>query len=131
MSKFVIYLLVLLNFYCYGKKVFDLNTLKNNKNEADIRVGEEFVVKIPSNPTTGYQISFINKDEVSDSLELLRYEYVSSAKLTNLVGAGGHKYFYFKALKVTNEAQTLKFSNKRKWEKETNTADYILKVNVY
>ena len=130
MSKFVIFLLVLLNFYCYGKRIFDLNALNTNKNEVDIRVGEEFVVKIPSNPTTGYQISFINKDEVSDSLKLIRDKFIPSGDL-NLVGAGGHKYFYFKAVKVTNEAQTLKFSNKRKWEKETNTADYTLKVNVY
>ena len=71
MSKFVIYLLVLLNIYCYGKKVFDLNTLKNNKNEADIRVGEEFVVKVRSNPTTGYEMIFVNGDEVSDSLNLI------------------------------------------------------------
>ena len=131
MSKFVIYLLVLLNIYCYGKKVFDLNALNTNKNEVDIRVGEEFVVKIPSNPTTGYETRFLNRDEVSDSLELLRYEYVSSAKLTNLVGAGGHMYYYFKAVKVTNEAQTLKFANIRRWEKQTNTPDYTLKVNVY
>ena len=131
MSKFVIYLLVLLNFYCYGKKVFDLNALNTNKNEVDIRVGEEFVVKIPSNPTTGYETRFLNRDEVSDSLELLRNKYISSANLKNLVGVGGHMYYYFKAVKVTNEAQTLKFANIRRWEKQTNTADYTLKVNVY
>ena len=131
MSKFVIYLLILLNFYCYGKKVFDLNALNTNKNEVDIRVGEEFIVKVRSNPTTGYEISFVNKDEVSDSLKLTRQHFVPSGNLKNLVGAGGHKYFYFKAVKVTNEAQTLKFSNKRKWEKQTNNPDYTLKVNVY
>ena len=130
MSKFVIYLLVLLNIYCYGKKVFDLNTLQNNKNEADIRVGEEFVVKVRSNPTTGYEMIFVNGDEVSDSLNLISEKFIPSGNL-NLVGAGGHKYFYFKAVKVTNEAQTLKFSNKRKWEKQTNNPDYTLNVNVY
>ena len=131
MSKLVIYLLVLLNFYCYGKKVFDLNALNTNKNEVDIRVGEEFVVTVPSNPNYGIEISFVNKDEVSDSLKLIRDAFIPLGNLKNLVGAGGHKYFYFKALKVTNEAQTLKFANVRSWEKQTNNPDYTLKVNVY
>jgi len=131
MSKFVIYLLVLLNFYCYGIRVFELNKKNLNKNKVDIRLGEQFAVKIPSNPTTGYVTTFINSNEVSNSLELLRDKFVPSANLKNLVGAGGHHYFYFKAMKVTNEAQTLKFANVRSYEKQTNVADYTLNVNVY
>ena len=131
MSKLVIYLLVLLNFYCYGERIFELSALNTNKNEVDIRVGEEFVVTVPSNPNYGIEISFVNKDEVSDSLKLIRDAFIPLGNLKNLDSVIVYKYFFFKAVKVTNEAQTLKFANIRRWEKQTNTADYTLKVNVY
>ena len=131
MSKLVIYLLVLLNFYCYGERIFELSALNTNKNEVDIRVGEEFVVTVPSNPNYGIEISFVNKDEVSDSLKLIRDAFIPLDNLKNLDSVIVYKYFFFKAVKVTNEAQTLKFANIRRWEKQTNTADYTLKVNVY
>ena len=131
MSKLVIYLLVLLNFYCYGERIFELSALNTNKNEVDIRVGEEFVVTVPSNPNYGIEISFVNKDEVSDSLKLIRDAFIPLGNLKYLDTVIVYKYFFFKAVKVTNEAQTLKFANIRRWEKQTNTADYTLKVNVY
>ena len=133
MSKLVIYLLVILNFYCFCETIFTQTDLKAKKNEINVKLGEEFTLKFKSNPSTGYYWTFLNKNEASDSLQFLRSKYVKSPlPLNNIifVGRGGYVYFYFKARKVTNEAQTLKFLYSRFSGKQTNDPSYIVKVNV-
>ncbi len=133
MLKLVIYLLVIFNFYCFCEKVFTQSDLKAKNNELDVKLGEEFTLKFKSNPTTGYSWKFLNKEEVSDSIQFLRSKYVPSPSPNNhiiIVGRGGEEYFYFKARKVTNEAQTLKFAYSKFFGKETNNPTYTIKVNV-
>ena len=133
MSKLVIYLLVILNFSCFCEKVFTETDLKAKNNVLDVKLGEEFTIKFKPNPTIGYFWAFLNNDEVSDSIQLLRSQYVNSPyKIKNIkiFGKGGYVNFYFKARKITNEAQTLKFGYNSFSGKQTNNPSYIIKVNV-
>ena len=71
--------------------------------------------------------------EVRGSIEFLGSQFVESPYLDKrflhirMLRMFGDVYLYFKAKKVTNEAQTLKFGYKTV-KKQANT--YILKVNV-
>ena len=81
----------------------------------DIKQGQEFVIALGSNPTTGYswQASF---DE--NLLELVenKYELGKEAR-EGLVGAGGIEYFKFKTLGKGQSEITLLY--KRAWEEES------------
>ena len=133
MSKLVIYLLVLLNFSCFCGKIYTQADLKLQNYEVNVKNGEEFTFQFKANPTYGYYWRLLNKDEVSDSIKFLRSKYVESSifgQRIKPIGRGGHMFFTFKAIKVTNEAQTLKFTQSRAWPKEHNSPNYIIKVNV-
>ncbi len=129
MSKFVVYLLVLLNFYCYGNETVVLNAFNANNVKVNIRVGDILKVKIPISLRNGGHKSLVNKDEVSDSLQLIKEAFVplSDVTIKKLSATRAYSIFLFKAVKVTNKAQTLKFLKKNQLKKET----YTLKVNVY
>ena len=126
MSKFSICLLILLSFYCYGIQIFKPTVSSDKINENKVRLGEEFIVEIISEK---YIIpwKFLNKDEVSDSIQFLRTEIVPLYRFYNFSGLilRFKIIFYFKAIKVTNKAKTLKFNYKR------NHKNYTIKVNVY
>jgi inhibitor of cysteine peptidase len=78
----------------------------------EIGVGQQFVIALGSNPTTGYswQESY---DEAM--LTLVEKKYDEEAE-EDLVGAGGIEYFRFKALKEGGTTITLVY--KRAWEEE-------------
>ena len=130
MPKFYIYLLALLSFYCYGIHIFKPTYSKDKVNDQNVRLGEEFNVEIVSD-SIFEPVIFLNKDEVSDSIQFLRREVVS------FIGGASferptrrYKYnFYFKAIKVTNEAKILKFNYTLRREKFFK--NYIIKVNAY
>ena len=126
MSKLSIYLLALLSFYCYGIERFKPTVSSDKINENKVRLGEEFIVEVNSEE---FLISwkFLNKDEVSDSIQFLRKEIVPLYKLVLFSGLRRMILirFYFKAIKVTNKAKILKFNYKR------NHKNYTIKVNVY
>jgi inhibitor of cysteine peptidase len=84
--------------------------------EINIGVGQEFIIALGSNPTTGYswQASY---DE--SLLELIpgpngQSTYEPKETGDDVVGAGGVEYFHFKALKVGETEITLTY--KRPWE---------------
>ena len=108
-------------------------------NEVAISVseGEEFALKFRGNPTTGYTWVLLNADEVEGPLLGTNFEsdgiadYVADSKDKYLVGGAGSFYYKFKAVKVANEAKTLKFSYQRTWENNTNNLpDAIVKITV-
>ncbi len=76
----------------------------------DIGVGQQFVIALGSNPTTGYswQASY---DETM--LELVEKTYEEEAE-EGLVGAGGIEYFRFKALEEGGTMITLTYE--QPWE---------------
>ena len=133
MSKFIFCILLLLHYYnCQNldnAKIFKIPRKSDSKlEEFKVRKGETFALQFYSNPTTGFSWHFLNKDEVSDSLQLLTSKYVAPKTPVNLVGAGGYMYYYFKGVEVTNETQILKFSYTRGKDNGLTT---LVKVTVY
>ena len=133
MSKLILCLLLLLNIYvCEDSKV-RVFTQNDAKNEIKVRLGEEFSIKLRSNPSTGYTWTFLNQEEIKESLILLR-KYSEKTQLGQkriLIGAGGFLYFHFKALEVTNGTVPIKLSYSRFWMKTKSIPTTTFKVNVY
>ena len=126
MPKFSIYLMALLSFYCYGIQIFSPTVSRDKINENKVRLGEEFIVQFTTKYVSKYW-KFFNKDEVSDSIQLLRigFERRYSYARFSALRVGYVFDFYFKAIKVTNKAKILKFYF------HENHKNYIIKVNVY
>ncbi len=76
-----------------------------------VKVGQEFIIALGSNLTTGYgwQESY---DPVM--LKLVEKKYVPDETEEELVGAGGVEYFRFRALKPGSTRITLDYQ--RPWE---------------
>jgi len=69
------------------------------------RIGEEFVIALDSNPTTGYEWMA----SYDDSVLTLTYEDYDAEKCPGLVGAGGTYYFGFEAIKKGETQITLDY----------------------
>ena len=87
--------------------------------------------------STNYNSGLLNADEVEGPLLGTNFvsdgiaDYVADSKDKYLVGGAGSFYYKFKAVKVANEAKTLKFSYQRTWENNTNNLpDAIVKITV-
>ena len=133
MPKFSIYLLTLLSFYCYGMQIFKPTSSKDKVNEQNVKLGEEFIVEFVTDNISEL-LFFLNKDEVSDSIQLLNLEVHPFPIPLNirdkLLPRKRTKFnYHFKAIKVTNEAKILKFHSKPTGKKDF--INYIIKVNVY
>ena len=85
-----------------------------------------FVIKLPANPTTGYQWAVKQYDKTI--LKLSGSEYL--APQTKLVGAGGEMIFTFSRLKGVTypKSMTMLFSYARSWEPNSGTIKKV-KVN--
>ena len=79
----------------------------------NVSVGQDFVIALDSNPTTGYNWE-VSYDEAI--LSLVSEEY-KTEKEPGLVGVGGTQYFTFKGLEKGSTAITLTY--KRSWETES------------
>ena len=134
MTKFLLFLVLLIN-VCKlenldNVKVFEISEEEYNGDEIKIRKGESFALKFYSNPSTGYSLYYLNKDEVNDSLLFIKSEYVADKTPVQLRGRGGHLYYYFKGIEETDEAKTLKFTYSR-GKKENGIVNYSVKISVY
>ncbi|MCD6452736.1 MAG: protease inhibitor I42 family protein [Dehalococcoidales bacterium] len=78
-----------------------------------VRVGQEFVIALESNITTGYSWQESHDEAL---VELVGNTYKQSQHSQGLVGAGGTEYFRFKALSSGRAEITLNY--KRPWEEE-------------
>lgn len=89
-----------------------------------VKVGQEFVIALGSNLTTGY-----SWQESYDTLmlKLVEKKYVSDETEEELVGAGGVEYFRFRALKQGNTQITLDYQ--RPWE-GTSEDQKVFTVNI-
>jgi inhibitor of cysteine peptidase len=92
--------------------VGEVETYDDAGQTINIGVGQEFIIALGSNQTTGYswQESY---DE--NMLELVAKKYEEAEE--GMVGAGGVEYFRFKTLKAGGTEITLVY--KRPWEEPT------------
>ena len=86
----------------------------------EVTAGQEFVIVLDSNRTTGYQWQSTGEPD-KGIVQLLGSEYHSSE--TELVGAGGKEIWKFKALKQGETVIALKYV--RPWEKDVPPVKYI------
>ena len=104
------------------RKVFS-----GSENPFAMNVGDEFVLTLESNPTTGYRWQVADKlDE--KTVKLISSEY--NAPDTKLVGAGGNEVWTFKA--AGKGKTTINLIYVRPWEKDTppvRTATVIIVVD--
>ena len=138
MSKIFLCLIILLGLYnCEtykGVKVYDVTSIANGGNKVDLNVlkEEEFALKFKGNPTTGFTWVLLNADSINRFFEAVNFdskgsgEYVADSNEMELDGSGGNFYYIFKAIKISNEAQSLNFSYRRPWAKPTNDEPTIV-----
>jgi inhibitor of cysteine peptidase len=93
----------------------DLRTFtdQDSAKEFRLRLGEEFQVQLPENPTTGFLWTVLESS--SRNIELARKEF-SPPEDSVVVGAGGIRVLVFKATKPGRAV--LHLGLKRPWEKE-------------
>lgn len=93
------------------------NTLteKNNGDSINLKVEDTVVIRLESNPTTGYSWILDEKTDTS-IVSVVDSEYVQSGEDEELVGAGGHEIFTFKALTGGNTVIILNYE--RPWEED-------------
>ncbi len=97
----------------------------DNGTEISVKTGEQLVVELPSNPTTGFSWT------VADSGPLTQVgdaAYESDAK-PGVVGAGGTETFTFDAKKAGSGTLTLEY--RRPWETDVAAEDvWSVTINV-
>jgi len=106
-------LLAALLIICLLAGCVEVKTYTDSGQTIDIGVGQQFVIALGSNLTTGYswQESY---DETM--LELVKWNYEEEPE-EGVVGAGGVEYFRFKALEEGETEITLTY--KQTWEEPT------------
>ena len=103
--------------------------MDNNGGQVDLKVGGTLVVKLESNPTTGYswEVGAIDPSIIKGMGDA---EYAKSdTGETPLVGSGGAETWRFQAV---NEGQTsLEMVYRRPWEQDVNPEKtFSLSINV-
>lgn len=104
---------------CVGVKTYD-----DSGQTIDINVGQEFVIALGSNATTGYSWQ---ESYDATMLELVKWNYDEEAQ-EGLVGVGGIEYFRFKALKVGTTQISLTY--KQPWEGGGEGETKVFTVNI-
>jgi inhibitor of cysteine peptidase len=85
----------------------------------EVIVGEDFVIPLDSNPTTGY--SWELASSLPKWLELIGSEYVPTPTEPGIVGSGGVEEWTFRA--NTEGTTTITFEYRRPWEKDQPPAE--------
>lgn len=96
----------------YGADSMTLNVDTNS---------EQFQVKLPANPTTGFQWTVKHYDKTI--LQLSNSQYI--APQTQLMGAGGEMVFTFKLVGTSPKSTSLEFSYARSWEPNSATLQQV------
>ena len=97
-------------------------TTNENVTFRKIKVNESFIIKLKSNPTTGYRWE---ADFDEDFLSLDKSEYVPD--LPERIGSGGIEKFTFTGLKAGTTGITMNY--KRSWEEESIKTE-VFKVTI-
>ncbi|MBP2172079.1 protease inhibitor I42 family protein [Methanococcus voltae] len=88
-----------------------------------IELGQDFILELPENPTTGYTWYYFIDDE--NVVRVNEEKYVPND--IQLLGSGGTKFWVFEG--VGKGSTTIKFEYKRSWEEEP-ILEYLLTVYV-
>ena len=96
-KNFLAILFLLIFFNNAGAQNFDYN----------IKLKEEFVISMSSNPSTGQQWTWVNKDSAK-IIELVNRKYVSKKPVKP--GTGGMMYWTFKGVKTGTVDIILRYS---------------------
>lgn len=106
-----------------GYKISGNTVVDQDMELISARVGEEFVISLPANPTTGYSW---NVDYDYDLLSLSSSEYVASP--TRALGAKGTSVYIFAPLQPGKT--TIYFVYKRSWENiVADTKSFAVKIS--
>ena len=96
----------------------------SNGNTIELHVGEEFVITLRENPTTGFRWNPISSGE--PACPLLDHSFDSAGSTPGI--AGSHSW-HFQA--VSEGSSRIKFAYRRSWEQDTPPAQsFTLDVNV-
>lgn len=102
--------------------------LQQNQNSQTIRSGEKLILKLPSNPSTGYSW-FLNNNYNKNVVNLVSQKYLSPAG-DNAIGSAGTEEFTF--VGVAKGQTNITFNYIRPWEKNSIpalTKTYQITVN--
>ena len=86
--------------------------LPNHSDEIEVPVGDTLILKLGSNPTTGFEWGEEAGISDTDVLKQTDYEFVEPG--TDLVGAAGQEIWKFEALKRGTATVSMEYS--RPWE---------------
>lgn len=95
---------------------------EDNNTLNDATVGETILIKLPSNPSTGYKWDLIESG-YSDYLYLENSEFISTSNKAEIVGTGGYEIFELSPLAEGTTEILLEY--RRGWEKETATSKLV------
>lgn len=84
--------------------------MEESIDKVSVKSGEDFTIKLESNPTTGYTWQPIYDDAY---VKLVSNDFI---RATKLMGAGGLERFFFRAVKSGNTEIEMLY--KRVWEKK-------------
>ena len=131
MSKLIICLLLLFNIYiCKETKDARVFTKKDAENEISVKFVKNLSLNLKIIKVLDIHGN-VNKEETKESLQLLRIKKVNPYKGTvPIFGLPMNVFYYFKAVKETNETVSLKFSYGRHNSKTNILPNTIFKINV-
>ncbi|WP_339082263.1 protease inhibitor I42 family protein [Pseudomonas sp. TMP9] len=104
--------LVLLTACVQTPSSITLEQRQQNKCPLSLQVGQQFILRLPSNPTTGFR--WLLRDSAPQVLQSLGPEVYSNPEDEGLVGSGGISTWRFKVAKA-GEGQ-LALTYERPWE---------------
>ena len=106
LKKVIAIFLLIAGFVFVGCEKNQVIRTADGKNLIQPKAGEEFIISLFANPSTGYQWE-LSKELDKDLVELVGKEF--TGKDPNLVGAGGAEEWKFKALKPGKTSICLKY----------------------
>lgn len=102
-------------------------TMADNGGYVYVLTGDEVKLELESNPTTGYDWSYITKPDQDVLLET-SYEYIPDDDSGKLVGSGGKGVWTYKALK--SDTVVIEMGYSRPWESTSPAKTFVVKVIV-
>ncbi|MBQ9235600.1 MAG: protease inhibitor I42 family protein [Alphaproteobacteria bacterium] len=113
-----------------GNSVINLS-INDNRMEVEARVGQEVVLSLDANATTGYKWSFVTYVADEQAVEELEDTYVADEAPEGMVGVGGKAVYKLKLLKAGDVYVTANYSRDEGLaSKEDQEDDFSVKLAV-
>ena len=128
MTKLILCLLLLFNIYnCADIKtlIFTKDDIKKAKN---VKLGEEFGIKLENYEKQGYLWRFVNEVETKKYIRLLRQTTEKTKKL--FFGETEYTVFYFKTIYPSTLPTPLKFCYNRKYTIVTGNNALVFDITI-